>query len=277
MNDITTVKEFNSHTSIKEEMRSVFRNAAIGMLSLKRDISKTNNWVQFPYYHHVFDDEKKGFEKQLNYLKNFGDFISMDQAHELIGGDIPLNGRFFCVSFDDGFTSTYSNMLEITSDLDIPVIIYLPTDYIGLSVDSTEDIEKIKQFHPEDPKIVSFLSWSDCREMLKNKLTFGSHTLGHVNLSKIGPTEIEIELKESKAKIESELMVPCNHFACPWGRIGIDFDPLITTALSKKIGYKSFATTTRGKMRKGDDLYQLKRQHLMANWGVNQLKYFFGT
>ena len=277
MNEVTTYRDFNSNKGIKDELRATARNAAIGILSVRKDISKTKNWVQFPYYHHVFDDEKKGFENQLKYLKNYGDFISMDQACALISGDNSMDGRYFCVSFDDGLRSTYSNMAEITNRLNVPVMIYLASSYIGLDNTDPKSVEKIRQFYPEDPKFVPFLSWDECREMLSQKVSFGSHTVNHANLSKISPAEIEVELAKSKEEIEAQLKVTCNHFACPWGRAGIDFDPAITTGIAKKVGYKSFATTNRGIMEKGDDLYQLRRQHLLANWGTYQLKYFFGV
>jgi peptidoglycan/xylan/chitin deacetylase (PgdA/CDA1 family) len=276
MTEVTTIKEFKSKEDRKKKLRYIARNLAIQTLSLKKSISKNNNCIQFPYYHHVFDDENKGFEKQLNYLKNYGDFISMDQASTLLNNEKTINGRYFCVSFDDGFRNTYSNMLEVTDKLDIPVIVYLPTNYIGLNAEIPVDLEIIKQFHPEDPKLVPFLSWNDCREMLNHNVSFGSHTLNHSNLSKISTEEIKVELQKSKEIIEKKLMVSCYHFACPWGRAGIDFDPAITTDIAAKLGYKSFATTDRGIMKNGDDLFLLKRQHLLANWGNNQLKYFFG-
>jgi peptidoglycan/xylan/chitin deacetylase (PgdA/CDA1 family) len=277
MNEVTSYREFTKRDGPKESLRRMARNAALRILSQRKRIDRSSGWVQFPYYHHVFSDERKGFERQLRYLRNFGEFISMDRAVELIQGEEVLNGRYFCVSFDDGFRNTRSNMLEITKEYDVPVIIYLPTDYIGLDSENAEDRAKIERFYPEDPKVVSFLSWSDCREMLEQKVSFGSHTLSHANLSKLDPSEISTELEKSKAKIEEELGVVCSHFACPWGREGIDFEPAITTDLAKRAGYVSFATTDRGRMRKGDDLFLVKRQHLLANWDTYQLKYFFGT
>lgn len=277
MKEVTTYREFTKQEGLKDKLRHLARNSALRVLSKRRKIDRSGDWIQFPYYHHVFDDEIKGFDRQLKYLRNFGDFISMDQAVEFIQGDASLNGRYFCVSFDDGFRNTRSNMLEIMEKMGVPVIIYLPTDYIGMDSENSEDRAQIEQFYPEDPKIVSFLSWSDCREMLHHKVSFGSHTLSHANLSKLDPSEISTELEKSKAKIEEELGVVCSHFACPWGRTGIDFDPEITTDLSKRLGYQSFATTDRGRMKKGDDLFQVKRQHLLANWDTYQLKYFFGT
>ncbi len=276
MTEIKTFKEFNSKQKVFDKLRNIGRKLAISSLSMKYDISKTTNWIKLPYYHHVFDDEKLNFESQLKYLKNFGDFISMDKVCELVNGNEPIDGRYFSLSFDDGFLNCRNNMMEITSNLNIPVIIYLPTDYVGLNASYANDIEKIKQFYPEDPKLISFLSWEDCKEMLLHNITFGSHTCSHANLSKLHSTGIETELRNSKNIIEEKLNTSCLHFACPWGRIGIDFHPEITTDIEKRIGFKSFATTNRGKMQKNDNLYQLRRDHLLAEWGNYQLKYFFG-
>lgn len=251
------------------------RNAVILAKSLNSKIDATKNWIRLPYYHHVFDDEKKGFERQLKYLKNFGEFISMDKACELINSKTPIDGRYFCVSFDDGFYSCYENMMEITSELNVPVIIYLPTNSIGLDPSKAEDLEILKQNNLKNPKIISFLNWDNCREMLPNNISFGSHTCNHINLSTLTSDEIETELRESKKTIEEKLQITCDHFACPWGRKDIDFKPEITTAIAQKLGYKSFATTNRGKMQQGDDPYLIKRDHLIAHWENYQLKYFF--
>lgn len=277
MKGISTLKEFSSNENWISDLRLLFRNSLIKVLATGKDIKSSNNWIQFPYYHHVFDDERAGFEKQLKYLKNFGEFISMDDACMMIQSKESINGRFFSVSFDDGFYSTYSNMMSISAELNVPVIIYLPTKFIGLNCDKSEDLELIKKFYPEDPKMIPFLTWENCLEMLNYNVSFGSHTVSHANLANISAASLEFELKESKKEIEKKLNVECNHFACPWGRIGVDFYPEKTSSLAKKLGYVSFATTNRGIMENGDDLYQVNRQHLMANWDVHQLKYFFGS
>lgn len=276
MNEIKRYTDFIYNESFSNSIRNLSRKIAIAALSVRYNVSDSNNWIKLPYYHHVFDDEKKNFERQLKYLKNFGEFVSIEQVCELIEGKEPIDGRFFCISFDDGFYNCYSNMMEITISLDIPVIIYLPTDYIGLDINNQQDISKIKKFHPEDPKFLSFLNWDNCKEMLSNNVTFGSHTCSHANLSKLSSTEIEFEMKQSKQMIEEKLQVTCNHFACPWGRTGIDFNSEITSEIAINIGYKSFATTNRGKMGKGGNLYLLKRDHLIAGWENFQLKFFFG-
>lgn len=276
MEEIKTYRAFSSEISFLHKSRQFLRQMVLGGASLSRSIVRGNNWVRFPYYHHVFDDEKLGFDRQIRYLKRFGDFISIDEACSIIGGTEPIDGRFFCLSFDDGFRCCYSNMMEICVDLAIPVIIYLPTNMIGLDSNCNGDAEKILQFYPDKPKLIPFLSWEQCKEMLPHRITFGSHTCSHAHLAQLSESEIIHELKQSKEVIEQQLNTPCYHFACPWGRTHIDFSPEPTLSIAKQIGYLSFATTNRGAMRKDDNPYLLKRDHLLAGWENYQLKFFFG-
>jgi peptidoglycan/xylan/chitin deacetylase (PgdA/CDA1 family) len=276
MNEIRTYKAFNSRISLKARFRSKVRDTVVSCLAAKKDISKTKDCIHFPYYHHVFDDEVMSFGRQLRYLKNYGEFISLDEACDLLAKEKPFRGRYFCLTFDDGFSNTFSNMMDITSGLDVPSFIYLPTDYMGLRTNQKDELIKIRSFHPNEPKNVTFLNWDNCREMLSNKVSFGSHTQSHAKLISLSVEKIELELKGSKEKIEKELDVPCLHLACPWGKIGVDFDSYITTSTAKDLGYKSVSSTNRGFNRYGVDLFTLKRDHVLCNWGNNQLRYLFG-
>lgn len=276
LNEIKSYSAFKRSEGISGNFRSYARRLAIAALAPKYNILKTNNWIRFPYYHHVFDDERKDFARQLRYLKNFGDFISMDEACDMIKSNDSLNGRYFCVSFDDGFLNCRTNMVEVTSGMNIPVIIYLPTDYIGLSVENEMHLGKIKTFYQEKERIIPFLSWEDCKDLLSRRVSFGSHTCSHANLARLTSDQVELEMINSKKIIEEKLAITCHHFACPWGRSGLDFLPEVTTKLSKQLGYRSFATTNRGAMKNGGDLYLLKRDHLIAGWENFQLKFFFG-
>lgn len=272
---VRTFKEFNSTETLATKARNVIRDLALFALSQRCSIASSTNWIRFPYYHHVFDDERRDFERQLNYLRNFGEFISIDDVCSLVEGKEPLDGRYFCVSFDDGYRCLYNNMLPITAAMNVPIIIYLPTIYTGLCETNEEDLVLIKDNLPGNSKLLSFLSWEQCREMLDHQISFGSHTKTHANLAGLSPVEIEKELLESKLVIEEKLQRECTHFGCPWGRVHINFDPAITTPIAQKLGYRTFCTTDRGKTQQGDDLFQLKRDHLLAHWSNYQLKYFF--
>lgn len=276
MEIIRTYSEFNTDVTISSKAKYLFRNNLIRILSFGSDLKKNNNWIRFPYYHHVFDDEKHDFERQMKYLRNYGEFISIDTACILIDKKEKIDGRFFCISFDDGYECCYTNMLEITKGMDIPVIIYLPTDFIGLNPEDMNDYEMLKKNTPKNStKVISFLSWDQCKEMMDYNVTFGSHTMSHANLNVLNKEQLTIELKESKEIIEKKLQVPCNHFACPWGKINENFKPEIVNPVLNDLGYISFATTHRGLNDEKSDLFFIKRDHILAEWDNSQLKYFF--
>lgn len=274
MNEINTYAEFISNYSIKSKMKLMSRDFAIAAMSLGSRIESSTNWIRMIYYHHVFDDERKDFERQLRYLKKFGEFISIDQVHEMVTGKVPVEGRYFCITFDDGFHNTYSNMMEITSQLKVPVIIYLPTDFIGSDPEELHYPTIYEKFAPGNTNLLRFLSWEQCREMMNHQIIFGAHTTGHPILSTLNNSQVEYELVESKRIIEEKLGSTCLHFACPRGEPGRDFDPDITKEIAIKSGYQTVVTTNGGTIRKGDDPYFLNRRHLLAKWGNYQLKYF---
>ena len=78
----------------------------------------------------------------------------------------------------------------------------------------------------------------------------------------------------SKDLIEQETGAPCRHFSAPWGKPGVDYEPVVHPPLAKRTGYSSFVTTQRGPNRSGSDPYQLRRDHLMANWEDYHLRYW---
>lgn len=275
MRTIQTYREFVSARGALPKARALLRAGVIRARAANRNIGNTSGWVSFPYYHHVFDDEKLGFERQLEHFRNFGDFISFDQSRDLIAAGEPIDGRYFCLSFDDGFRNCYTNMLEITDALDVPVLIFLPTDYIGLEIDTPEHRKPLERFFPEEPKHVPFLNWDQCREMLASGVTFGSHTCSHAHLKRLSDEEVTRELSRSKATIERELRIECVHFAPPWGHRGVDFGESVPR-IATEVGYETMVTSDRGKMRTGDDLMGIPRHRLLANWGTFQLDYFFG-
>ena len=42
-------------------------------------------------------------------MKNYGDFISYDDAINLLKMGLKTNDKYFCLSFDDGFKNIYEN------------------------------------------------------------------------------------------------------------------------------------------------------------------------
>jgi len=264
--------EFRSRPDRDMWLRSMTRGAAIFGLSIGRSIGHTSGWVRFPYYHHVFDDERHGFSRQLDYLRGFGEFISLDNVVSLLEAGDVIDGCYFCITFDDGFKNCVTNALPILLDMGATAAFFLATGYIGL--DPKNDKEILLGFFKHGQMLVEFLDWDDCRKLAAAGMIIGSHTVSHSRLTSLVEEDARRELNNSKFTIEEELGRPCDHFCCPYGLPGRDFNVERDPGLVKVVGYKSMLTTERGATRQGDMPHRMRRDHTLANWGNHQLRYF---
>jgi CelD/BcsL family acetyltransferase involved in cellulose biosynthesis/peptidoglycan/xylan/chitin deacetylase (PgdA/CDA1 family) len=106
------------------------------------------------------------------------------------------------------------------------------------------------------------LRWNDIRQMAKNSIDFGAHTITHPVLARLPLERLKEEIGGSKCIIEGKLQMPVHHFSYPFGRpfdIG-DRAPEIV----QKSGFATAVTTVWGCNRQGDDPYSLKR---FTPWG----------
>lgn len=260
--------DFSSHRSF----RGLLRDSAVFALSMGRSIAKTSGWIRFPYYHHVFDDERRGFSRQLDYLKQFGDMIPLSAAVAMLESGAPIDGRYFCITFDDGFKNCLTNAAPILVDKGVSAAFFLPTTYIDTDVVS--DREHLLGFFGHRQLLIEFLSWQDCREMLDANMEIGSHTVNHARLADLGIDEARVEMVQSKALIEEKTGASCLHFCPPFGIPGKDFLPERERELAIEAGYRSISTGARGAMYQGGSPYMLSRDHVLANWSNAQLRYF---
>ena len=149
-------------------------------------------------------------------MRNWGDFISLDDAVDALQNPAGVRGRYFCPTFDDGFKNCFTNAFPILADCRCPAAFFLPTDYIGLDLD--RDWDRVRNFYKRTDTYhlpMEFMNWDDCRAMRKEGMTFGSHTCSHVTLASLSAEEAERELRESKLRIEAELGGECLHFCAP--------------------------------------------------------------
>ena len=84
--------------------------------------------------------------------------------------------------------------------------------------------------------------------------TIGSHTISHPALDNLCKDEQEQEMKQSKKKLEQITGKPVLHFAYPYGCYNRD-----STEVAKECGFHTAVMAWGGNVRKGDDMFQLKR------------------
>src|SRR5208282_6129338 len=135
-----------------------------------------------------------------------------------------IGGRYFCVTFDDGFKHGFTNAAPLLIKFKVPAAFFIPTQYIGLDLD--RDWQEIAPFYErswsEYEGVFEFLDWDQCRQLAAAGFTIGSHTHSLRRLTALPPEEAEKELTRSKREIETRLGRPCRHFCCPWGKRGWD-------------------------------------------------------
>lgn len=268
----TNYRDLVRTTSVKQRLRAALRDTALFLMALKDQGPNGAGWLRFPYYHYVFDDEKKGFDRQLRYMKNFGEFISLDDAAVLLRDGTPFRGRYFCITFDDGFKNFATNAAPIMAEYNCPSALFLPTDYIGLKRE--QDGSDMKRFYVT-ARPIEFLTWDDCRTLARAGITIGSHTCGHARLSELAADAVIEQLSKSKETIETQLGVSCRHFSSPYGKPGHDYRPDEIQDLAPRLGYDTFLTTVRGLNTHHTNPYDIRRDLLCACWGNFQLKHFF--
>lgn len=102
------------------------------------------------------------------------------------------------------------------------------------------------------------ISWQMLRELAADPLVeIGAHTVSHARIASLTPAEATTELAGSRERLMHELGLPVRHFAFPYGRAADcgarDFD------LARAAGFASAATTRKGLVRRGQDVFSLPR------------------
>lgn len=150
------------------------------------------------------------FQRQLDYLirKNY-QTITMDEYLDIINNK--KKGKFVAITFDDGYEDNYLYAYPLLLEREMKATIYLVTNFINSN--NSLPIDKDDDFTNNKP-----LTWDEVREMNKNHITFGAHTLNHQFLTEINDIEVLVqEIVESKKKIEQELNIEVKSFAYPAG------------------------------------------------------------
>jgi peptidoglycan/xylan/chitin deacetylase (PgdA/CDA1 family) len=117
----------------------------------------------------------------------------------------------------------------------------------------------------EDNEDYRFLTWEQIKEMQKSKISFGAHSINHVNLTFEDMLGAETEVQGSKLAIEKELGVECNAFCYPFGRSGYSE---AMEGLLKRTGYK-FSFQLGGDLNYKDTNPLLLSRICLA-WGMNR-------
>jgi peptidoglycan/xylan/chitin deacetylase (PgdA/CDA1 family) len=119
--------------------------------------------------------------------------------------------------------------------------------------------ERLRVSIPErPPDEFAPLSWAEVREMARNGVEFGGHTVTHPILQTLPSADsLTKEIAGCKARIEEELQTPVRHFAYPSGKA--EKIPVDAKEAVKHARFESAVTTILGQAGPGDDPLWLRR------------------
>lgn len=174
---------------------------------IKKPWVKQEGIIKIPVlaYHHI-RKAKAGdynsvspeiFDQQMNWLKkNNYQVLSYGQFYQILTSTSTAPQKSVVISFDDGYKDQYQNGLPILKKYGYSAIFFVNYNSIGWW---------------------GHMNWAMLKDLIKNKMEIGSHSLSHKNLTKLSLKNVIYELRQGKLKLEYRLMAPIYHLAYPGG------------------------------------------------------------
>jgi len=154
--------------------------------------------------------------------------LALDVVADALEHQIALPDFAVALTFDDGYASVYR--------YGFPVLVeHQMTATIFLTVGKTCS-ERLPSLEGR-----VMLSWSEIKEMHRNGIAFGAHTLTHPDLTRLTPLAGETEMRESQDRIVQKLGAKVSSFAYPIGRFDASSrasaQKYFTCAVSDRLGW----------------------------------------
>lgn len=167
------------------------------------------------------------FRGHLRLLEDGGwEVIDLERLLARLAGDEPASERAALLTFDDGFLSTASALVELLEGR--PAVFFVPTDYIGC----------VNAWNAETAEPREAICDVDALRALEHAgVSVQSHAASHRAFSTLSPRDQASELARSKRTLEEALGKTVEAVAYPYGDPGRDLDALDATLTRQ--GYRA--------------------------------------
>lgn len=179
--------------------------------------------------------EPQSFAREMLMLSKAGmHTITFDDLYAALTQGQELPSHPVILTFDDGYEDFYTAAFPVLQALQMKATSFIITGKAGWK---------------------GYMTWDQMREIDRSGLVdFESHTVNHVELSKISPSKAEQEMIDSKHMLETELGKPVRYLAYPSGR----FNSTVAN-LAQAVGYEAAVTTQYGSLQSSSGLLTLPR------------------
>lgn len=181
------------------------------------------------------------FLRQIHWLeKRSFRFLSLDQVVDL-ECRVPFLERAVSLTFDDGFRDNYEQAFPILLEKKINAALFVVVNWVGQN---------------------GFMDWKEIRELADSGITIGSHSLTHRWLPNLSnPSELQVEIRDSKRKIEDQIGKEVRHFCYPVGGLS---EPVAGEV--KRAGYKAgWVASATPTVRIDDPLFCVRRVKISSS------------
>jgi len=181
------------------------------------------------------------FEQQMAILARRWRSISLNTLVAWLDRRGTLPRRAVVVTFDDGEDNLGTYAWPLLRRYRIPATLFVIADNVGRP---------------------GFLTWEALRQMAREGIAIGSHTLHHAYLPSLSPDQVQDEVVQSRQRLEQGLGHPVEFLSYPGG----GFTPAVQQAV-REAGYQAACTTNRGLRRFSVDRWALRRITMHASAG----------
>ncbi len=152
---------------------------------------------------------RERFAKQMTMIKKLARVIP-SLTTQILEPGYP----YVVVTFDDAFRSFTENALPILADVGIPVILFVPTGFLGRK-SAWRDYGGPNQVGEE------VVSAHELKQLTRQyQIEVGSHSVTHPNLVEVSKEQLRVELRDSRQALELLLLRNINSISFPYGSYG---------------------------------------------------------
>ncbi len=196
----------------------------------------------------------RAFAAQMEWLHHVGfHAVSMLQLYDALERGAKLPPRPVAITFDDGYRDVLWYAAPLLHRLHMPATAFVITGRID----------------GPDP---SFLTWPELSRLEALGIAIGSHTVHHLELTRLSAAEARYELDASRHALQKHLHQPVRWFAYPAGRFDRSTEQLVRSA-----GYRLALTTEPGALQSRAEPYALHRDEIRNTTSLAGLKALLGS
>jgi peptidoglycan/xylan/chitin deacetylase (PgdA/CDA1 family) len=211
--------------------------------------------VMIVYYHRIADDGANDwtlpfdeFRRQIDWLCETFDLVSLDEARRLVAGPENLRPRV-AVTFDDGYADNCDGALALLVERRIPCTYFVTTSYVLSGKAFPHDLAMGNNFAPN--------TLAQLRDMVRRGIEIGAHGRTHADLGKIFEFDrLRDEIIVAGAGLEQALGAPVRYFAVPFG-LHKNLQPILFQMARER--YEAVCSAYGGYNYPGDDPFHLQR------------------